>query len=120
MPDSDAFAIPDRIAVDAKGYGWRVWDGSDFWSMVPTNPDNSPIPKPVTWFVPVPSKEEAELDAVATALGTNGFDRLMELVGEDNRPEAISALTGILKAVVADLIEGMEAALPDRAEERRD
>jgi hypothetical protein len=54
---ADAFAIPDRIAVDAKGYGWRVWDGSDFWSMVPTNPDNSAIPQPVTWFVP-----EAEVE----------------------------------------------------------
>lgn len=54
---TDEFAIPDRIAVDAKGYGWRVWNGSDYWSMVPTNPDNSPIPQPVTWFVP-----EAEVE----------------------------------------------------------
>jgi hypothetical protein len=46
-------AIPDRIAVDAKGCGWRVWEDQDHWSMVPTNPDNSPIPEPVTWFVPV-------------------------------------------------------------------
>lgn len=44
-------SMPDRIAVDAKGYGWRVWDDEDHWSMVPTNPDNSPIPQPVTWFV---------------------------------------------------------------------
>lgn len=44
------FAMPDRIAVDAKGYGWRVWNDEDGWSMVPTNPDNSPIPQPVTWF----------------------------------------------------------------------
>jgi hypothetical protein len=43
--------MPDRIAVDANGYGWRVWDDQEHWSMVPTNPDNSPIPQPVTWFV---------------------------------------------------------------------
>jgi hypothetical protein len=43
---------PDRIAIDAQGYGWRVWDGEDSWSMVPTNPDNSPIPEPVTWYLP--------------------------------------------------------------------
>ena len=45
------FAMPDRIAIDAKGYGWRVWDDQEFWSMVPTNPDNSPIPQPVKWFI---------------------------------------------------------------------
>lgn len=50
--DSQPFTIPDRIAIDAKGYGWRVWEGEDHWSMVPTNPDNSPIPEPVAWFVP--------------------------------------------------------------------
>lgn len=117
-PDSAPFALPDRIAIDAKGYGWRQWDDEEMWSMVPTNPDNSPIPQPVTWFVLVPSKHEADLDAVATALGTNGFDRLMELVGEDNRPEATSCLTGIVRAVVADLIEGMEAALPRGGSDR--
>ncbi len=46
-------AVPDRIAIDAKGYGWRQWDEHpDMWSMVPQNPDNSPIPKPLTWFIP--------------------------------------------------------------------
>lgn len=46
------FTMPDRIAIDARGYGWRVWDDQAEWSMVPTNPDNSPVPEPVTWFVP--------------------------------------------------------------------
>lgn len=44
-------AVPDRIAIDAHGYGWRVWDDTDMWSMVPQNPDNTPTPKPLTWFV---------------------------------------------------------------------
>ncbi len=51
--------MPDRIAIDAKGYGWRVWDGDEMWSMVPVNPDNSPIPLPVTWFIPVPAEVQA-------------------------------------------------------------
>jgi len=38
--------------VRTKGFGWRVWNDEDYWSMVPTNPDNSPIPQPVTWFIP--------------------------------------------------------------------
>jgi hypothetical protein len=41
---------PDAIAIDANGNGWRVWDGFDGWSMVPTNPDNSEIPQPLTWY----------------------------------------------------------------------
>lgn len=51
-------AIPDRFAVDAKGYVWRVWDDVDHWSMAPTNPDNSPVPQPVTWFVPQAERDE--------------------------------------------------------------
>ncbi len=54
------FAMPDRIAVDAQGYGWRVWDGEDNWSMVPVNPDNTPIPQPVTYFERA-DKHEAEM-----------------------------------------------------------
>lgn len=54
MAEQDAFAIPDRIAIDAKGYGWRVWDDEDYWSMVPTTTDNDPIAQPVTWFVKEP------------------------------------------------------------------
>lgn len=95
-PDSAPFALPDRIAIDAKGYGWRQWDDEEMWSMVPTNPDNSPIPQPITWFVPA---KKAEVDAVATALGTNGFDRLMELVPPEDHKEALACLTGIVRAV---------------------
>jgi hypothetical protein len=39
-----------KLAVDAKGYVWRAY--ADSWSMAPTNPDNSPIPEPVTYYVP--------------------------------------------------------------------
>lgn len=59
-------AVPDRIAIDAKGYGWRVWDDQpDMWSMVPQNPDNSPIPKPLTWFVRANSQAGSSYDADA-------------------------------------------------------
>lgn len=97
--EDDAFVMPDRIAVDAKGYGWRVWNDQEMWSMVPTNPDNSPIPQPVKWFVPFP---ESVLDAVTTAMCTNGADRLLEMVGMANRREAIACITGIVRAAVGD------------------
>lgn len=42
--------LPERLAIDANGFGWRVY--ADHWSMVPTNPDNSPVPQPVTYYVP--------------------------------------------------------------------
>ena len=58
-------AVPDRIAIDAHGYGWRVWDDEDHWSMVPQNPDNSPIPQPVTWFVPAADDRQTQIRAVA-------------------------------------------------------
>lgn len=65
MPDP--VSLPDRIAIDAHGFGWRVWDSDgdndEMWSMVPQNPDNTPIPQPVTWFVPAsppPGEPESE------------------------------------------------------------
>lgn len=65
MADLGPNAVPDRIAIDAHGYGWRVWDDKDYWSMVPTNPDNSPIPQPVTWFVPAADDRQTQIRAVA-------------------------------------------------------
>lgn len=55
-------AVPDRIAIDANGFGWRVWNDAEHWSMVPTNPDNSPIPQPVTWFVNAATRPLAEIE----------------------------------------------------------
>lgn len=42
--------LPERIAVDAAGFYWRVVS-DEMWSMCPTNSDNSPIPEPVTFYV---------------------------------------------------------------------
>lgn len=42
--------LPDAVAIDAKGFWWRVWGEGPMWSMVPTNPDNSPIPQPVKYY----------------------------------------------------------------------
>lgn len=39
---------PPRIAVDGLGYYWRVYP--THWSMCPVNPDNNPIPEPVTYY----------------------------------------------------------------------
>lgn len=49
--------LPDVVAIDANGYWWRVWGEDPMWSMVPTNPDNSPIPEPVTYYRLVPLTE---------------------------------------------------------------
>jgi hypothetical protein len=38
------------VAIDAKGYWWRVWGEDPMWSMVPANPDNSPVPAPVRFY----------------------------------------------------------------------
>lgn len=38
------------VAIDADGYWWRCWGEDPMWSMVPTNPDNSLIPKPVRFY----------------------------------------------------------------------
>lgn len=43
-------SIPDAVVIDANGYWWRVWGEDPNWSMVPTNPDNSPIPQPVKFY----------------------------------------------------------------------
>ena len=42
---------PPRLAVDANGFVWRVYDDGA-WSMAPVNPDNSPVPEPVTFYEP--------------------------------------------------------------------
>jgi hypothetical protein len=51
---------PHRLAVDAKGYVWRAYTDEEFWSMAPVNPDNSPIPQPVTYYVPEQPSRDAE------------------------------------------------------------
>lgn len=50
LPD-EATEMPVKLAVDANGFCWRVFaDGT--WSMARINPDNSPVPQPVTYYVP--------------------------------------------------------------------
>lgn len=42
---------PPMLAVDANGYVWRVYP--EYWSMCPVNPDNEPVPEPVTFYAPI-------------------------------------------------------------------
>jgi len=56
------------VAEDADGYWWRVFDDGT-WSMCPTNPDNSPIPQPVTFYVRRDSREWTRLCAAAAQFG---------------------------------------------------
>jgi hypothetical protein len=59
--------LPPKIAVDAEGFYWRDFsDGSPpMWSMCPTNPDNSPIAEPVTFYVPEASRDESRATALS-------------------------------------------------------
>lgn len=44
--------LPAKILVDAAGFVWRQWDGEDYLSGCPFNPDNEPLPEPITAYVP--------------------------------------------------------------------
>jgi hypothetical protein len=46
---------PGIVAIDGAGYWWRVF--GEAWSMVPTNPDNEPIPLPVKLYRLVPVED---------------------------------------------------------------
>lgn len=54
-----------RLAVDANGFVWWAHeDGS--WSMARTNPDNKPVPQPVTYYAPVHDRAEVGAHVVTT------------------------------------------------------
>lgn len=99
------------LVVDGKGYVWRAFtDGT--WSMAPTNPDNSPIPQPITYYAAInePVLDEVEylirevrfrpvtVDELVTALTTHAptctCDRcrvLRPTLGHHWRPERVSS-----------------------------
>ena len=69
---------PHLIAVDAKGYVWRAYAEGVFWSMAPTNSDNSPIPEPITYYAPVGTGACADLHrllATSAPITTEGDPR---------------------------------------------
>jgi uncharacterized small protein (DUF1192 family) len=53
------------LAVDARGYVWRVYE--EHWSMAPSNPDNEPIPQPVTYYAPVEGLAGPELEMLSVS-----------------------------------------------------
>jgi hypothetical protein len=59
---------PHLLAVDANGYVWRAYLNEGYWSMAPVNPDNSPIPEPITYYAPVGTGTRAECEAAAAAI----------------------------------------------------
>lgn len=53
--DTPQFTIPDKVAFDSRGIGWRWFNdvaGQAMFSMVPVSTDNDPMYEPLTWFVP--------------------------------------------------------------------
>lgn len=51
--------LPAKLAVDADGNGWRIWDDGT-WGMVPVSPGQQA--EPVVFYVP----ESALLEALDT------------------------------------------------------
>jgi hypothetical protein len=50
-------ALPTRLLVDAAGFVWRDF-GEDWVSGCPFNPDNEPLPEPITVYVPASEHQE--------------------------------------------------------------
>lgn len=92
-----------RIAVDAKGYWWRVFP--DGWlSMVPTKPDGCPIPHPLTFYVP----EEA-LSQLREALESDDVKAQLIEVATNQIPQSSIVLRTRYerKDVAADVVKAI-------------
>lgn len=111
-------AIPDCIAVDARGYGWRVWADEENWSMVPTTEDNLPIPEPITWFArsqhgpPLAAQIRfltRERDELKTTLArivaneSNHYDRYWEPAPEPLTDEYLDATEAKMREALEDV-----------------
>jgi hypothetical protein len=94
-----------HLAVDAEGYCWRVFpDGT--WSMARINPDNSPIPQPVTHFEPLDRLMRAR-----EAAHLNGLER-------DEANDRLAQIARILNGSIsaATLDAARKLARPARLE----
>lgn len=82
----EARGLPARIVVDAKGFYWR--DFGEFYSMCPVNPDNSPIPQPVVYYVPAGAKGTDRFGALRAAIGlASAEEEVLNLGIEEEIPE---------------------------------
>jgi hypothetical protein len=52
-------ALPTRLLVDAAGFVWRDF-GEDWVSGCPFNPDNEPLPGPITVYVPQAGEHQTQ------------------------------------------------------------
>jgi len=120
--DRTPFAVPDRIAIDANGYGWRVFGhGTDdeTWSMVPVNPDNTAPPQPMSWYVPAPAEpreviDQAGIDHILAALIEVGpWEDMDDLDGEGTEASIIADHIRDLGRRLAP--EGWKVELPHHA-----
>lgn len=88
--------MSERLAVDADGFVW--WHHADgTWSMARTNPDNSPIPQPVTYFVPTEEMADLRAELLEAKEARDHF----ESIGAAHRAE-IDLLTRIVDQVDMD------------------
>lgn len=84
-----AAEVPPRLAVDADGYVWRVY--GDHWSMARTNPDNSRVPHPVTYYAPIQGATEAQV-VTTTEVVTFKYDDAGRVISR--RTETVTTATG--------------------------
>jgi hypothetical protein len=106
--DSQRTTPPPRLAVDAKGYVWRVYNDGH-WSMAPSNPDNSPVPEPITYYASIgeaigfdeeiqasieEAKAEGRREALAPVLDLIGW---WETDGTDSRKVAAARIRDALR-----------------------
>lgn len=79
---------PHKIAVDGKGYVWRMYTSgalNNTRSMAPVNSDNSPIPEPITYYVPEASLLQAKrevLERLKRRAGGFGYVPLADIDAE--------------------------------------
>ncbi|MGH7486717.1 MAG: hypothetical protein ACREMY_14120, partial [bacterium] len=88
--------LPEKLAIDGRGFVWRVF--AEHWSMAPSNPDNEPIPEPITYYLPEDRDAEERLN------------RLDDILGElrdvpDEAWEHVSALHDLFGSIGEDVTE---------------
>ncbi len=92
--------LPDRLAVDADGFVWRVWYDEEHWSMAPSNPDNKPVPGPMTYYMPVKTDRTIAAHVYPTVLysfaeaTTAQLQKVQDAVLDVCRREGIGIVSG--------------------------
>ncbi len=95
-----------RLAVDAAGFVW--WHNpDDTWSMARTNPDNTPIPHPITYYratAPQPSDHARWQKQIAEALRGWPVGEPCQFVSEEEADELANFLLPVLDRLTNEYV----------------